>query len=117
MSTLIPPPPPTVPLGHVIGSKVFIDGAWAQYLTMSLVERVGGYEAPSNTDLATALHDDAGIEELKADLYAARGEFQLIPPGAPVAPEALADGLVQALIAELAELRKEIDTLKAGTIL
>lgn len=53
MSRLIPPPPPTVPLGHVIGNKVFIDNAWALYLTKGLIERLGGYEAPTITEIST----------------------------------------------------------------
>jgi hypothetical protein len=119
---LIPPPPPTVPLGRVVGPNVYIDQAWALYLTKGLFDRVGGYEAPSNTDIKQELHDlalqaDPGIEELKADAYRLQGEVMLWPPIVPPAQETAVDGLVQALIAEVAELRKEIDSLKAGTIL
>jgi hypothetical protein len=122
MSTLIPPPPPTVPLGRVVGPNVYIDQAWALYLTKGLFDRVGGYEAPSNTDISKALNDallqaSPGVEELKADIYRLQGEAMLWPPAVSPTQESLADGLMQALIAEVAELRKEIDSLKAGTIL
>jgi hypothetical protein len=101
----------------VVGPNVYIDPAWALYLTKGLFDRVGGHDAPTNLDIAIALHDDAGIEEMRADLYRLQGEAMLWPPVAQATTESPADGLVQALIAEVAELRKEIDSLKAGTIL
>lgn len=47
MTKLIPPPPPTVPIGRVDSKgNVIISQDWALYLTFGLLQRIGGYNAP-----------------------------------------------------------------------
>lgn len=70
MTTLIPPPPPTVPIGRLPnGTPVFIDLAWARYLSVELLARVGGTIAPSITEIvnnnaATVSFGDEGADEV-----------------------------------------------------
>ena len=59
MATLIPPPPPSVPIAWTKGVPSFVDNAWARYLTDELWRRVGGFEASNNTKLAA---DIAALE-------------------------------------------------------
>jgi hypothetical protein len=117
MSIVIKPPPPTVPFGWLEnGTPVRIDQAWDLFLR-ALVERTGGVDAPTNSELAIALHDDAGIEEMRSDLFRLAGEVAIAPSREPQSEVQAPDALVQALIAQVAEMRKEIDALKAGTVL
>jgi hypothetical protein len=112
MSLVIKPPPPTVPFGRTIdGRAITIDQAWDLFLR-ALVERVGGTEAPSNTELALAQYDDAGLEEMKAELYRLRDDVR--PPLATEPLREPLETLVYALVAELAEVRKELESLKVA---
>lgn len=114
MSIVIKPPPPTVPLASVINGRIYVDPVWDLFFK-ALVERTGGTEAPTNSELSVALHDDAGIEETKADIYQIRNEAP--PPVVQLPPQDTPDALVQALTEQVAEMRREIDALKAGTVL
>lgn len=70
MTKLIPPPPPTVPIGRVgSNGQVILDPNWALYLTVGLLQRVGGYNAPDITQITQtiqqsnrggAISDDGG---------------------------------------------------------
>lgn len=52
VAPLIPPPPPTVPIGRTLnGTAVYIDNAWARYLGVDLLARVGGMTAPTLTEV------------------------------------------------------------------
>jgi hypothetical protein len=115
MSIVVKPPPPNVPIADAKGSVTL---PWDLFFR-ALVERTGGIDAPTNTELSVALSDDAGIEEMKADLYLLRDEARLAPPVAPAVEANVIDNsaLLNYLVAAIAEQRKEIDALKAGTIL
>lgn len=59
---LIPPPPPTVPIGTVTrDGKVLISQDWAIYLTVGLLQRVGGYNGLTPAELS-ALIEALGLE-------------------------------------------------------
>ena len=95
---------------------VSIDLPWYLYLTKYLFDRVGGYEAPSITDLAVTEYADAGVEETKFELYRLADEFRQ-------SPIAALQVQVETLIAEaseqrdqIAELTKTIQDLKQGTL-
>lgn len=56
MTKLIPPPPPTVPIGRVgANGQVILDPNWALYLTVGLPQRVGGYNAPDITQITQTI--------------------------------------------------------------
>lgn len=68
MSKLIPPPPPTVPIGRVNSKgEVIINHDWALYLTVGLLQRLGGYNSPDITELLTQsgayIESDSGSDD------------------------------------------------------
>lgn len=56
MSKLIPPPPPTAPIGYVrADGRVQIADDWAYYLTIGILQRIGGYNGGSVQDIINSL--------------------------------------------------------------
>ena len=101
---------------------------WYRFFEQVFI-RVGGNSAQSNDELTVDLHDDAGIEELKADAYRIRDELNLTPqplpqtdyqdqapPGAFFTPIEDPNGRIEALQAQLNALAIEIDALKQGLL-
>jgi hypothetical protein len=96
-----------------------------------LFARVGGTYGQSNNELTVDLHDDAGIEEIKMELfrtqdgfsqapppiYPQQDDLNQAPPGAFFVPEQDTDARVQQLEAVVAELQKQIEDLRKGTTL
>lgn len=78
---------------------------WSRYLA-GLYSRVGGAQGESTTDLTTSQFEDAGIEELKAGLYA-------LADMAQAAPMAQAADQVQHLETQVSGLREEVAQLRA----
>lgn len=79
--------------------------------------RTGGSNGQSSSDLATDMPEDAGIEETKAELYAIRDALSQSPPVAALPSDDDSHGRLQSLEALVADLRKEIEALKQGTML
>jgi hypothetical protein len=64
------PPPQTRTIGRVDQrGQVTIDIAWFLFLTQGLYERAGGPLGASTVDLEASAFEDAGIEELKLQIY------------------------------------------------
>lgn len=75
---LIPPPPPTVPIGRVgPGGQVVLDPNWALYLTVGLLNRIGGYNAPSIEELESAV---SSLEATVINLSSAVTSIASRPP-------------------------------------
>lgn len=102
---------------------------WLLFLA-DIWDRLGGLQGQSTNDLTADLPEDAGIEELKADVYRDRDISQMMPPYVPQAlPDDLnpprvdplqvsdVDGRVSALEAQLAYLMAEIQSIKQGITL
>jgi hypothetical protein len=90
---------------------------WSLYFSQ-LFERVGGSDGQSTNELIVDLHDDAGIEEIKFDVYRLRDELNTTPApqGAFFTPEADPHARIEALEALVMRLASEIDALKQGTL-
>lgn len=80
MSKLIPPPPPTVPLGFVKDGRVIISQDWALYLTVGILQRIGGYNAP---DIGTLIQK---ISQSFSSMEDGGGEDVVFVPG-PAGPQ------------------------------
>jgi hypothetical protein len=79
--------------------------------------RIGGSEGASTPDIVASLFEDAGSSETNAMLFTAEQSFGQQPaPTQFVLPDA-ADPEVAALRAEVAELKKVIDSVLQGTLL
>lgn len=72
-----------IPIGlaTIAGQRVMVE-VHPEYLRWfeSLTGRVGGVTGPSTTELAMSQFEDAGIEELKATVYALADEVRSLPP-------------------------------------
>lgn len=70
MSKLIPPPPPRTPIGFMggpNGQPVYAANDWALYWTVGIMQRLGGYNAPSITELAALIAAlDLRVDALEA---------------------------------------------------
>lgn len=82
-----------------------------------IYERVGGATGASSTDLNSSLFEDAGSGETNALLFAAEQALSQQPPDALVA-------VVESLLAEvsaqrdqIAELQKDLDAIRQGTLI
>lgn len=119
MST-ITPPQSGIPLGYVsvAGQRLPVEQS-PEFTRMlfDLFRRVGGTTAPTNTDLATDLPEDAGIEELKATVFRNADAADQQPPSVVLPADDDANGRLQSLEAMVAYLRTEIEALKQGMML
>lgn len=104
-----------IPIGRTAsGEDVFITVPWMKFMVQADA-RMGGTHGQSNDELAVDMHDDSGIEEIKIDQYRLRDELWQFPAQLQTqAPDADDNGRVQALEAEVAELRKQIDAINQG---
>lgn len=95
---------------------------WYRFLDQTF-QRLGGAQGQSITELTADLHDDAGIEEIKLELYRSRDDGnqapppqpQIIddnqaPPGAFFTPADDPAMRIDALEAQVAELGKAVST-------
>ncbi len=97
---------------------------WTRYF-LQVFERIGGTEGQTNTELVQDQFADAGIEEMRQDVYRVRDELyqhppptqsseyqDQAPPGAFFLPEENTNARIEALEALLAVVVSEIDALK-----
>ena len=106
-----------------------ISRQWYLFL-QGIYSRVGGAGGFSTDDLALGLPDDAGVEELKADVYRLRDETRMWPAPQPhaqvddallVPPPAQLQEIqhlhteIAGLQAAVAELTKAVAALQQGT--
>ena len=104
MSTLTPPIA-SIPIGYinVQGRRLEVQThpEFVRYVE-SLFLRGGGVTGPSTTELAASQFEDAGIEELKSELYKL-ADVLLSGPNE-----------ISELRAQVAELQKTIDGMRQG---
>lgn len=106
--------PARVPL--VDPSTGTITREWYRFFEQ-MFSRVGGTYSQTNNELAVDLHDDAGIEETKADLYRLRDEVGSIPPSQQTQDTSDPHGRIEALEAALLRLTQEVEAIKQGSML
>lgn len=134
-------PPARIPL--VDPKTGLISREWYRFLDQTF-QRLGGAQGQSITELTADLHDDAGIEEIKLELYRARDDGNQAPPplpqiaddgqAPPLQPQITDDNQapagaffipasedpaarLEALEAMVAELVKAINDIKQGGLL
>ena len=95
---------------------VYITREWLQYLAVSLYERVGGIEAPSNNELVVSDDDDAGLEETKSVLYRLANDIQQAPPTYEQQRIETLETQVSELLSLCAELQKQINDINQGVL-
>jgi hypothetical protein len=101
---------------------------WYRFFEQVFV-RVGGDDGQTNNELAADLHDDAGIEEIKLDVYRIRDELNQVPPsqaqaeyqdqtpaGVFFTPTEDQSGRLEALEAQVQALLIEVEALKQGLL-
>ncbi|WP_455275171.1 hypothetical protein [Ralstonia thomasii] len=110
-----------------------LNPVWYRFLMNQFV-RGGGAVAPTNNELSIELPEDAGIEELKASLYAVADRLDALPTAASVAapdqdfppiaqpplfpdPDTGPEARIAALEAAVAALSTQIAELQQGTSL
>lgn len=99
---------------------------WFQFF-MTLFSRTGGAQGVSSGDLSLELSGDAGVEELKAQVFGLRDVVYMAPPtppampnddqGAPMVPVPAPDdpnGRIEALEAVVQRLQIEIEAIRQG---
>jgi hypothetical protein len=87
---------------------------WMRFFEAMFI-RVGGTHGQSNDELTIDMHDDSGIEEIKLDQYRIRDELWTFPAQLQTqAPDVNESGRFEALEAEVAELRKQLDAINQG---
>lgn len=89
---------------------------WYLFL-QGLFLRVGGATGASTPDVVASLFEDAGSSETNAMLFEVQQALSVVP----VPPDALLPDVLQAEVSELreivAELRKELDSIKQGILI
>lgn len=93
-----------------------VNRVWWLFL-QGILTRVGGSSGESTEDIALSLPEDAGIEEVKADLYLFRQEGLVTPTAyQPEQPKEDPSARIESLEALVADLATQIDDLKKGTL-
>ena len=82
----------------------------------SMFNRVGGTTGAGSNDFALSQFEDAGTEETKAALAAAKDEFGQIPPSSMSAaqPDEIDNAEIASLRAEVDALRQIVQALQQG---
>lgn len=104
-----------IPIGNTPdGKPVNISPQFFDYVARQIFLRLGGVTAPTNSELVVDMHDDAGIEELKHDLYRSRDAINQAPSGAFFIVGAEEFTRLHAAEAALEDLRKRVSSLEQG---
>lgn len=121
--------PPRVPLTDPLSG--FITREWYLFLQGVFI-RIGGATGASTSDLSASMFEDAGVEETKATLFRATQDSGQVPPTLPALPVddpllpaafpgiAADDPLLATVLAlrdQVAELTKEIQGLRQGSLI
>ena len=95
----------------------FITREWYLFL-QGVFDRIGGSTGESMTDLAVAQFEDAGIEELKASLFASVQDSAQAPPAVALMPyEDLLLMRIDGLQDQIAEMTKTVqDLMQAASL-
>lgn len=106
-----------IPIGWstIDGKKipVVLDLEWARYFAI-LDSRAGSVMGPSTTELAEAAPDDAGIEEIKADVYSLRNSLMVSPPYEPTPQEQFLETRINELTAQVHQLQTMLQDVNQG---
>lgn len=82
-----------------------------------LYERVGGATGSGTTGIEASLFEDAGTSEANASLFTAEQSFGQLPPDALIQ---MVENLVAEVAAQrdqIAELQKDLDAIRQGTLI
>jgi polyhydroxyalkanoate synthesis regulator phasin len=88
---------------------------WQRYFT-GLYQRAGGAQGESTTDLTISAFEDAGIEEMKAGLYALADTVQSAPMQAIQNQVEYLETEAAGMRAEIAALRQQIADIQQGAV-
>ena len=117
MSTLNVPPSNRVAIGTIESPsgpvQMFISPEWARYFE-TLTERAGGVAGSSTTDLAVSAFEDAGVEEIKADMAAIFRSMDQAPRFEAQLRIACLEQQIGEAMALIGELRREVLGLQQG---
>lgn len=106
--------PPRVPIANADGT---ITRPWFLYL-QGVFNRIGGPSAETNTEIVMSGFADAGIEETKAVLFAlTQNSLQNPVSSQPLVVQIDPHARLEQLEATVAELVKEIQSLKQSTLM
>lgn len=106
--------PPRVPLTDP--RTGIISREWYLFF-QGVFDRIGGANAPTPEDLSASFFEDAGSGETNALLFTVEQALSQTPPAASdVALDTLL-GEVSELREQVAELRKELDAIRQGTLI
>lgn len=94
-----------------------VSHVWMNFFN-DLFIRVGGFVSQTVTEAEASEFDDAGIEEIKADMNRTRQDLSVAPLVQAMSEQLFSmESAMVSMRDELAQLRAEIDGLKAGTTL
>ena len=79
--------------------------------------RVGGANGPSTEDVSGSLFEDAGSSETNALLFALDQATNQLPTSLPLAPADVLQAEVSELREIVAELKKDLDAIRQGTLI
>ena len=117
MTTLNLPPPARVAIGTVDGPNgplsMYISPEWGRYFE-TLTERAGGTTGGGVTDLAVSAFEDAGTEELKAEVSTVYRSLDQEPRFEPEERIAALETQIIEALALIGELRRDVLGLQQG---
>lgn len=106
--------PPRVPL--IDQRTGLISREWYLFF-QGVFNRIGGSEGPSTTDLSSSLFEDAGSGETNAALFTLDQAVNQLPPDAPTPTYDQLLAELSELRDTVAELRKDLDAIRQGTLI
>lgn len=105
--------PPRVPLLDV--RTGLISREWYLFF-QGVFDRIGGANGPSVFDLSASLFEDAGSSETNAQLFSVEQALNQLPQQA-LTPIDVLQAEMSELREQVAELKKELDAIKQGTLI
>jgi hypothetical protein len=89
---------------------------WYLFL-QDIFNRVGGANGESTTDIVASLFEDAGSSETNAMVFEVERAFSQIPSPQPLTTTDILLAEISELRATVAELKKDLDALRQGTLI